>query len=159
MLRYARGAAIRGAATRVSCFALFLTAASCGGDRGQTTGRAPSASGGTATEAPARVTDVKVGRAIGADKRLTDETDDFKPNDVIYAVVETKGADPNATLHARWTYQDGQLVDSASRTLAAAGGDVTEFHISKPSGWPKGKYKVEISLNGQKTESEDFEVK
>jgi hypothetical protein len=36
---------------------------------------------------------------------------------------------------------------------------VTEFHISKPGGWPKGKYKVEILLNGVAAETEDFEVK
>jgi len=111
------------------------------------------------TAAVAKVTDLKVGRSIGADKRLTDETDAFRPTDVIYAVVETKGADPNAALLARWTFQDGQVVDESSRSIAAAGEDVTEFHISKPGGWPKGKYKVEVLLNGQPVESEDFEVK
>jgi hypothetical protein len=36
---------------------------------------------------------------------------------------------------------------------------VTEFHIAKPGGWPQGKYKVEILLNGVTAETEDFEVK
>ena len=106
-----------------------------------------------------RVTDVKVGRGLGADKRLTDPTDEFRPTDVIYAVVETQGSDPNAALQARWTYQDGQVVDETSRNISAAGQDVTEFHISKPGGWPAGKYKVEILLNGASTATEDFEVK
>jgi hypothetical protein len=105
------------------------------------------------------VTDVKLGRAVGADKRVTDETDDFRPADVIYAVVETQGSGSTAALQARWTYEDGQVVDEASQNITAAGGDFTEFHISKPSGWPKGKYKVEILLNGQPAETEDFEVK
>jgi hypothetical protein len=106
-----------------------------------------------------RVTEVKVGRGLGADKRLTDATAEFRPTDVIYAVVQTQGSDPNAALQARWTYEDGQVVDESSRNISAAGEDLTEFHISKPSGWPKGKYKVEILLNGTPTASEDFEVK
>lgn len=106
-----------------------------------------------------QVADVKVGRAVGADKRLTDETDEFRPGDIIYAVVETRGSGQNAALQARWTYQDGQVVDESSRNISAAGDDLTEFHISKPSGWPKGKYKVQILLNGTPADSEEFEVK
>jgi hypothetical protein len=114
---------------------------------------------GAVSNAPVQVTDVKLGRALGADKRVTDETDDFKPADVIYAVVETRGSAPNAALQARWTYQDGQVVDESSRNISTSGEDVTEFHISKPSGWPKGKYTVQILLNGAPVESEEFEVK
>jgi hypothetical protein len=106
-----------------------------------------------------RVSDVTLGRSIGADKRVTAESESFRPTDVIYAVVETQGTGSSAELQARWTYEDGQVVDESSRTISAAGGDFTEFHISKPSGWPKGKYKVEILLNGQPVETEDFEVK
>jgi hypothetical protein len=50
-------------------------------------------------------------------------------------------------------------VDESTRNLAASGEEATEFHIVKPSGWPKGKYKVEILLNGAPAGSEDFEVK
>jgi hypothetical protein len=116
---------------------------------------------GTRTEvvSAVRVADVKLGRAVGADKRLTDETEEFRPTDVIYAVVETQGTGSTAALQARWTYEDGQVVEESSRNISAAGPDFTEFHISKPSGWPKGKYKVEILLNGQPAETEDFEVK
>ena len=107
---------------------------------------------------PVQVADVKLGRALGADKRVTDETD-FRPADVIYAVVETNGSAPNTALQARWTYQDGQVVEESSRNISAAGEDFTEFHISKPGGWPKGKYTVQIVLNGAPVESEDFQVK
>ena len=141
---------------RVCGLAFMLLATGCGKKDAPSTG---DVSGGTATSAAVRVADVKVGRAIGADKRLTDETDDFRPSDVIYAVVETQGSGPNTSLQARWTYQDGQVVDESTQSIAASGEDVTEFHISKPGGWPQGKYKVEILLNGVAAESEDFEVK
>ncbi len=143
-------------ATRAGLLALMLIAAGCGRkDSGST------ADTGSRTEVASavRVSDVKLGRAIGADKRLTEETDDFRPTDVIYAVVETQGSGSPAALQARWTYEDGQVVDESRQNISAAGGDFTEFHISKPSGWPKGKYKVEILLDGQPADTEDFEVK
>jgi hypothetical protein len=146
----------RGAIVWAGGLALLLTAAGCG--KKDKTGSVETASG-AATATPVRVTDVKLGRAIGADKRLTDETDEFRPADVIYAVVETRGVAPNTALQARWTFEDGQVVDESSRNISAAGDDVTEFHISKPSGWPKGKYTVQVLLNGAPVESEEFEVK
>jgi hypothetical protein len=151
MLRYYRGAIVW-----AGCLALTLTASGCGK---KDNAAAVESASGAPTNTPVRVTDVKVGRGIGADKRLTDETDEFRPADVIYAVVETHGTAPNTALQARWTYQDGQVVDESSRNISASGDDVTEFHISRPSGWPKGKYKVQIVLNGTPAESEDFEVK
>ena len=144
------------ARARVLGVAFMLLALGCGRKDAASTGDTGS---GAATTAAVRVADVKLGRAVGGDKRLTDETDDFRPGDTIYAVVETQGSGPNTALQARWTYQDGQVVDESSRTIAASGDEVTEFHISKPGGWPKGKYKVEILLNGAPAESEDFEVK
>jgi hypothetical protein len=33
-----------------------------------------------------------------------------------------------------------------------------EFHISKPQGWPAGKDKLELFLNGSSAATKDFEV-
>lgn len=104
------------------------------------------------------VTGVQLGRSIGPDGRIADATDEFKPNDTIYASVATDGVAQSATLSARWTYQDGQVVDTTSRAIAPTGAAATEFHISKPSGFPKGNYKVEIMLDGAATQTKDFKV-
>ena len=132
-------------------------AAAAGCSKADNAGTATTGSTATATQA-VRVTDVQLGRAVGSDMRVTDETDDFKPNDTIYASVLTDGAASNATLTARWTYQDGQVVDSTSRSIAPTAASATEFHISKPGGWPKGNYKVDILLNGAVVQSENFEI-
>jgi len=113
------------------------------------------------TTAALRVTEVDLGNAIGADKRVTvaGEMDEFRPTDTIYAVVATEGAASGSTLIARWTYQDGQVVDETTQTISPTGPAVTEFHIAKPDGFPTGNYQVEILLNGQSVEKKDFEVK
>ena len=121
---------------------------------------APAASGdvGMASAQAVKISDVQLGRRVGADKRVVDKADAFSPRDTIYASVATSGSAPSATVTAQWTYEDGQVVKEESRTIAPNGSETTEFHISKPSGWPKGKYKLNLSVGGA-TESKDFEVK
>lgn len=111
------------------------------------------------TDEGLRVTEVDLGRSIGADGRVNDDddTDEFGPNDTIYASVDTEGT-ARGTLTARWTYEDGQVVDESSQTLSPTGASVTEFHISKPDGLPAGEYKLEILLDGRVIETKDFEV-
>jgi hypothetical protein len=133
------------------CFALLLVSAGCRGER-------ETGTTGT-TGAGAKVTDVTLGRAIGGDKAITDRTDDFRPNDTIYASIATEGSAPSMTLRARWTYQDGQIVDEATRTIAPNGPERTEFHISKPDGWPTGNYQLEVFVDGRSVETKKFEVK
>ena len=128
--------------------ALLVAAAACGSKGADNTSGTPSV----------RVTEVTLGRAIGGDKAVTDRTETFKPNDTIYASVATDGSAPSATLRAKWTFEDGQLVDESTRTIAPNNKERTEFHISKPTGWPAGKYKVEVFLNDQSAGMKDFAV-
>jgi hypothetical protein len=111
----------------------------------------------------AAVTALDLGNAVGADGRVTAPATTFAPMDTIHASVSTRTSDPAATvpgkLSARWTYQDGQTVHEDSRDLNLAADNVTDFQISKPDGFPTGRYKVEIALDGTVVQSKDFEVK
>jgi hypothetical protein len=110
--------------------------------------------------ADVRVTTIDLGRGIAADKQVSDPTNEFKPMDTIYASVVTEGTAPQATLKARWTFDsNGQVVQETEEVIAPAGREVTEFHVSKPDGWPEGKYKLEVFLNGASAATKDFEVK
>jgi hypothetical protein len=83
----------------------------------------------------------------------------FGVRDTIYASVATSGVATSATLTAKWTFQTGQTVDSTSIAIAPTGPANTEFHITKKSAWPVGKYKVAIILNGGVATEKEFEVK
>ena len=132
------------------CLALLVVSAACGGK---------TDTAGTTTSTAVRVTDVSLGRAIGGDKAITDATDTFKPNDTIYASVATDGSAQSATVRAKWTFEDGQVVNDSTRTIAPNKPERTEFHISKPDGWPAGKYKVEVFLDNQAAGTKDFAVR
>lgn len=113
--------------------------------------------------AQASVTSLDLGSAVGSDSKVTVAMTTFTPKDTIYASVATTTADAAATvpakITARWTFQDGQVVNEESRDVSLAGTGATELHISKPDGWPVGKYKVEIMLDGASVQSKDFEIK
>ncbi len=134
----------------VLCLGFALGATSCAKKAAETAAAPP---------AVLSVTGVDLGRTIGGDKRVSEKVDQFSPKDVIYASVLTTGSSPNAVLKARWTYEDGQVVDESEQAIAPNGDAATEFHISKPDGWPLGKYRVEVFLNGNSAQALDFQVK
>lgn len=136
---------------------LLAAATGCSGRAPDTAGTAGTA--GTSGTTNVRVTEVTLGRAIGGDKAITDRTQNFRPNDTIYASVATDGSAPTATLRVKWTFEDSQTVNESTRTIAPQTRERTEFHISKPDGWPAGKYKVEVFLNDQSAGLKTFDVK
>lgn len=113
---------------------------------------------GAATAGAVSVTSVDVGTSVDATNRVTAASSSFAPKDDIYASVVTNG-NGQAKLDARWTFQDGQVVNEDSKTIDATGEQATTFKINKPGGFPPGDYKVEISLNGNMVSSKDFSVK
>lgn len=108
--------------------------------------------------APLSVSSVTLGKALGADRSVAQAMTTFGPKDTIYASVATAGTSTGATLAALWTFQTGQTVFADTQAIAPQAPAHTEFHISKPSGWPAGKYKVAITLDGAAAGAGDFEV-
>jgi hypothetical protein len=138
--------------------ALVPAAWACGGRDDADVDTIP---GTEVTTGAVRVTDVDLGTAVGPDNRVTaaNVTDTFRPTDMIYASVATDGAASGSSLTARWTYEDGQVVDETTETLTAAGPSVTQFHIMKPDGFPTGSYQLEILVDGRSVERKDFAVR
>jgi len=97
---------------------------------------------------PVSVAAVTLGNAIGADKKVTAPSETFGTKDTIYASVDTAGVGP-AKVRALWTFVKGDKtakVDETTIEFQSSGTATNEFHIAKPSGWPKGDYRVEIFL-------------
>jgi hypothetical protein len=102
----------------------------------------------TTQPAPVSVGGVTLGNAIGADKRVATPSEAFGPKDTIYASVDTAGSG-HAKLRALWSFVKGPKtakVDETTIEFESSGPAVNEFHVAKPSGWPKGDYKLEIFL-------------
>ena len=152
----------RGTRIQLLALALAVGAAACAKKDDATTDNVAAGTVDTAGAVAAKsfkVSDVKLGKSINADKTIKDNADDFGVRDTIYASVKTEGSATGATLMARWTFQDGQVVEEQTQTINATGDAVTEFHVMKATAWPTGNYKLSILLNGTEVETEDFEIK
>ena len=108
---------------------------------------------------PIRVSDIQVGKSVGADKKVANQTTTFGVRDTMFVAVVTDGAGKGAKLATKWTY-NGKTVKEDSQTISPTGGTtVTNFQIDKKTAWPKGKYTVEVMLNGTSAGTKDIEVK
>ena|SRR2546423_7424005 len=122
-------------------------------------GKKDQTSTSATTASAVQVADVDLGRSIGADKKITDKTDTFSPKDQVYASVHTTGSSSGAKLTARWTFQNGTVVNESSESIAPTGDAYTEFHVAKASGWPAGKYTLHVLLDSAEVKTADFTVK
>jgi hypothetical protein len=105
----------------------------------------------TTAPAPVSVSSVTLGTSVGPDKRVTEPKEVFGVKDTIYASVDTGGTG-HAKLRALWSFVKGARtakVDETVMEIDATGPAVSEFHVAKPSGWPKGDYKLEIFLGDE----------
>lgn len=120
---------------------------------------APEAMPPPAAPAPTvTLTSTTLGNAVDASNAVTTPTETFGSKDTIYASVATNGSSASTPITAKWMYQDGQMVNESTQTIAPTGPAVTAFHIAKPDGWPLGQYTVEISMDGSVVDTKKFTV-
>ena len=74
-------------------------------------------SGTAAVRTALAVVDVDMGRQIDADRKVTDKTDGFAATDTIYASVHTSGTATSNPVMARWTFEDGSVVDETTQNV------------------------------------------
>jgi len=127
---------------------------------------APAQADAAAKPAPSPVESVVVtattlGSAVNAEKRVTAASDTFRPGDTIFVSVETSGAG-GANLAARWTFlgtPEPTRVNEETQKVPAGGPSITEFHVRKPDGWPRGDYQVAVVVNDEVAATRKFSVK
>lgn len=105
-----------------------------------------------------------LGSALDSAFQIVSAKSVFLPSDTIYLLIPTS-APSNQSLHGElsvhWSYQFGSeqiTVYNATRPILLSGERVTEFHISKPDGWPVGTYGAEVKLNGKSVKTVTFSV-
>ena len=74
----------------------------------------------------------------------------FGVKDKIIVSVKTDATTPaDATIEAKLTFQDGQEAGKQSATVKAEDAGTTNIEFTNANAWPAGKYKVDVTLNGQ----------
>ncbi len=109
-----------------------------------------------------RVSTIELGKQAGANLRVTEASSSFGTRDTVFLAVVTNNAANDSRLSARWTFQDGAVIDSSGQNIARDAGTttaVTQFRLVQEQGWPVGTYTVDVWLNDSPVGTRQFEVK
>jgi hypothetical protein len=105
----------------------------------------------------ANISDLKLGK----DKALTQPTSSFAATDTIYAVATVSNAPGAVKVKGRLAVEDveGQQsgpIPGLETTVEVPGSGTATFNFTPPSsGWPKGKYKLEVFMLNEAGEQKD----
>ena len=100
------------------------------------------------------------GLKLGKEKDVKTETSSFASGDTIYAVATVSNVPDKVKVKGRLVVDDveGQTPGPApglEDTVELPGDGTATFNFSPTSGWPKGKYKVEVLLMNEAGEQKD----
>jgi len=121
------------------------------------TGTGDSTTQAAATPARLRVSNVMIGRRLGAGNRITDPTFRFAPADTVYVSVSTEGSSGPGTVTAAWRSQNGEILQQSSQPVGPADRNA-ELHLSRDKGMKPGTYKVVLFLGGDSVDTKVFVV-
>ncbi|MFL6253728.1 MAG: hypothetical protein ACJ74T_01775 [Pyrinomonadaceae bacterium] len=106
----------------------------------------------------ANISDLKLGK----DKALTQPTSSFAATDTIYAVATVSNAPGAVKVKGRLAIEDVEGEQSGpipglETTVEVPGSGTATFNFTPPpsSGWPKGKYKLEVFMLNDAGEQKD----
>lgn len=105
------------------------------------------------------VSTVTVGKTAAADKTVTSAAL-FAPKDDIIVSIRTDGSANNANVAAKLTFQNGQVAGEQNQVVNTTGAETTNISFKNANGWPAGKYRAEVTVDGKAAGSpQEFEVK
>ncbi len=105
------------------------------------------------------VSTVTVGKTAAADKTVTSAAL-FAPKDDIIVSIRTDSSANNANVAAKLTFQNGQVAGEQNQVVNTTGAETTNISFKNANGWPAGKYRAEVTVDGKAAGSpQEFEVK
>ena len=96
------------------------------------------------------------GLKIGKDKSVTSETSAFGPNDTVYAVATISNSPGKVKVKGRLVPEDAPGEKGPEDTVELPSSGTATFTFTPPSsGFPPGKYKIEVIMMDENGEQKD----
>jgi hypothetical protein len=98
---------------------------------------------------------------LGTDKSVSKETTSFTAGDTVYGVAEISNAPGKVKVKGRLVVDDvegeksGPIPGLETTVDLPGSGTATFTYTPPPSGWPKGKYKLEVVMLNDSDEQKD----
>ena len=138
--------------------AMLSVLVACGGSKAESDTHTAMADTAPAKPVELKVSNVMIGKRIGAGNHVTEPTFQFAPADTVYVSVGTTGSTGPDHLTAAWRSQTGEVLQQSSEPIPAAGQNVA-FRLSQPKGLKAGTYKVVVFLGDDSADTKVFVVK
>jgi hypothetical protein len=96
------------------------------------------------------------GLKLGKDKAATTETSTFAPNDTVYAVATIGNSPGKVKVKGRLVIEADPGEKGPEDTVELPGSGTATFTFTPPaSGFPPGKYKIEVTMMNENGEQKD----
>ena len=96
------------------------------------------------------------GLKVGKDKSATTETSTFAPNDTVYAVATISNSPGKVKVKGRLVPEDSPGEKGPEDTVELPSSGTATFTFTPPaSGFPPGKYKIEVIMMNEDGEQKD----
>jgi hypothetical protein len=93
---------------------------------------------------------------LGKDKSVGTETSTFSPSDTVYAVATIGNAPGKVKVKGRLVIEDAPGEKGPEDTVVLPGSGTATFTFTPPpSGFPAGKYKIEVTMMNENGEQKD----
>lgn len=137
---------------------ILAALAACGGSKADSETHTGMTDTAAAKPAELKVSNVMIGKRIGAGNHVTEPTFQFAPPDTVYVSVGTTGSTGADHLTAAWRSQTGEVLQQSSEPIPPAGQNAA-FQLSQPKGFRVGTYKVVVFLGKDSADTKVFVVK
>jgi hypothetical protein len=107
---------------------------------------------------PLKIVAVDLGSRINEDSTVPAATETFTSANTVYVSVSVEGTGPG-TLAARWTSAGGEVLAEQTLPIAPTASEHFAFQFAPPNGWPIGRHKVVVTLNGGGSRAREFSVR
>lgn len=107
--------------------------------------------------ARARVSDLRVGSALGVDGAVAENVDEIGRGEAVLASVAVGDIGAGSLLKAVWLAEDDRKLAEETQEVAA-GQAFLVFRGPEPASWAVGDYEIEIYLGDELAASEQFEI-
>ncbi|HMJ26432.1 MAG TPA: hypothetical protein VK475_11405 [Pyrinomonadaceae bacterium] len=99
------------------------------------------------------------GLKLGKDKAATTETSTFAPNDTVYAVATIGNSPGKVKVKGRLVIEADPGEKGPEDTVELPGSGTATFTFTPPaSGFPPGKYKIEVTMMNENGEQKDLKT-
>ena len=139
-------------------FVILTSLVAFGGSKGDADTHTGMTDTAAAKPVELKVSNVMIGKRIGAGNHVTEPTFQFAPADTVYVSVGTTGSTGADHLTAAWRSQTGEVLQQSSEPIPAAGQNAV-FRLGQPKGFKVGTYKVVVFLGNDSADTKVFVVK